>query len=309
MGDGVRRARRVKRREFLAGATGLAGTLFLAACGGGAGGGQATIAAAAQATQQAAGRPASTAPSSSAAASAVVASAPPGATTIQFWTRFDYLKPALDQYNDQVQKAGKKGFVSVTTVPGNQIIDKLTAALASKTQPDIMGIDLIQCPYFNSLGAFVDTTARFNALSYKDEFPKAQATLGNYNGKQYQLPFAADVSAFVWNKELFRNAGLDPDKGPANWDELRQFAQKTTKGHEQFGIAFDAQTGGTFMFRWMPFVWSNGGDILNAEGNKSTINSPQALEALQLWVDLIQKDKATPPGTATYSGDDLRAAF
>ncbi len=304
----------------------MAGTAILAACGGG--GGQATTAALAQATQQAASKP-TTPPAAGATTVATAAmaggattggaaatgttSAPAmalaGSATIQFWTRFDFLKPAIDQYNDQAQKAGKKVFVNVTTIPGAQIIDKLITALASKTQPDMMSIDLVQCPYFNSLGAFVDATARFNSLPYKGEFSKSQTSLGNYKGKQYQVPFSADVSAFLWNKDIFREAGLDPEKGPTNWDELRQFAQKTTKAPDRYGIAFDAQTGGTFMFRWMPFVWSNGGDILSAEGTKSTINSPQALEALQFWVDLVQKDKVTPPGTATFSGDDLRAAF
>lgn len=321
----------VTRRQLLSGVTAMAGTAILAACGGGGGGGQATTAALAQATQQAANKPtlpaaagattaataggatvaggATTGAAATAGATSAPAMAPAGAATIQFWTRFDFLKPAIDQYNDQAQKSGKKVFVSVTTIPGAQIIDKLTTALASKTQPDMMSIDLVQCPYFNSLGAFVDTTARFNSLPYKGEFSKSQTSLGNYKGKQYQVPFSADVSALIWNKDIFRDAGLDPEKGPANWDELRQFAQKTTKAPDRFGIAFDAQTGGTFMFRWMPFVWSNGGDILSADGTKSTINTPQALEALQLWVDFVQKDKVTPPGTATFSGDDLRAAF
>lgn len=316
MESGRQVTKRLTRRHLIGGAAALAGAAVLAACGE-ASGGQATTAALAQATQQAASRPTTAATPASGMTTGVAtmgatsapAMAPAGATTLQFWTRFDYLKPAIDQYNDQAQKSGKKVFVSVTLIPGAQIIDKLTTALASKTQPDIMSIDLVQCPYFNSLGAFVDTTTRFNALPYKGEFAKAQASLGNYGGKQYQVPFAADVSAFVWNKDIFRDAGLDPEKGPANWDELRQFAQKTTKGSDRFGIAFDAQTGGTFMFRWMPFVWSNGGDILSADGMKSTINSPQALEALQFWVDMVQKDKVTPPGTATFSGDDLRAAF
>lgn len=299
---------------------------ILAACGGSINA-QSTTAALAQATRSAAEtKPPAATTVATAASAATPATQASGATTgtaqptsavtpakdaaqIQFWTRFDFLKDAIDQYNDQANRSGKKVFVNVTLIPGNQIIDKLTAALASKTQPDVMGIDLVQCPYFNSLGAFVDNTARFSALSYKDEFAKSMVALGSYKGKQYQLPFSADVSALLWNKDLFKDAGLDPEKGPANWDELRSFAVKTTKAPDRFGLAFDAQTGGTFMFRWMPFVWSNGGDILSADGTKSAINSPQALDALQLWVDLVQKEKATPSGTSTFSGDDLRGAF
>lgn len=283
---------------------------LLAACGSSSGG-AATQAAAAQvvATQAAgaAARPTTAATAVERAGSPVV-TAPKDAVTLQFWSRFDFLKEAIDLYNADAAQAGKKIFISFTTVPANQMVEKLTAALSSKTQPDVMSLDLVQCPYFNSLNTFVDISTRFNALSYKGEFAAAPLQLGGYQGKQYQLPFAADNSALLWNKDHFREAGLDPEKAPANWNEFRDFAIKTTKG-DRFGLAFDAQTGGTFMFRWLPFVWANGGDILNAEGTKSTINSPEALEALQLWVDLIQKDKVTPPGTHTFSGDDLRAAF
>lgn len=231
------------------------------------------------------------------------------ATTLEFWSRFDFLKGAIDLYNQQASQSGKNVQVNFTTVPGTDMVNKLTAALASKTQPDVMSLDLIQCPYFNSLGAFVDLTERFNELPYRDEFAPGMLQLGEYEARQYQLPFAADNSALIWNKDIFRDAGLDPERGPTTWDELVDFAIKTTKAPDRYGIAFDAQTGGTFMFRWMPFVWGNGGDLLDAEGTKSAINSPQALQALQLWVDLIHEHKATPPGTHSWSGDDLRAAF
>ncbi len=242
-------------------------------------------------------------------AAPMAAPAKQDATTLEFWSRFDFLKGAIDLYNQQASQAGKNVQVNFTTVPGDQMVNKLTGALASKTQPDVMSLDLIQCPYFNSLGAFVDLTDRYSELPYREEFAPGMVQLGEYEDRQYQLPFAADNSALIWNKDIFREAGLDPEKGPTTWDELVEFAVKTTKAPDHYGIAFDAQTGGTFMFRWMPFVWGNGGEMLDPEGTKSAINSPQALEALRLWVGLIQEHKATPPGTHAWSGDDLRAAF
>lgn len=230
-------------------------------------------------------------------------------TTLEFWSRFDFLKGSIDLYNQQATEAGKNIRVNYTTVPGDQMVNKLTASLASSTQPDVMSIDLVQCPFFNSLGGFTDVTDRFNELPYRDEFATGMLRLGEYEKKQYQLPFSADNSALIWNKDIFEKSGLDPNKPPTTWAELVDFAQKTTKNPDHYGIGFDAQSGGTFMFRWMPFVWANGGDILNEDGTKSAINSPEALEALQLWVDLIHKYKATPPGTYTWNGDDLRGAF
>jgi multiple sugar transport system substrate-binding protein len=230
-------------------------------------------------------------------------------TTLEFWSRFDFLQGAIDLYNEEAANSGKNIQVNFTTVPGDQMVTKLRTGLASNSQPDVMSIDLIQCPYFNSIGAFTDLTDRFSELPYSEEFSVGMLQLGDYEGQQYQLPFAADDSALIWNQDIFEQAGLDPNTPPANWDELVAFAVQATNAPDHYGIAFDAQSGGTFMFRWMPFVWSNGGSLLNDEGTASAINSPEALEALQLWVDLIQRHQTTPPGTHTWNGDDLRGAF
>lgn len=230
-------------------------------------------------------------------------------TTLEFWSRFDFLQGAIDLYNEEAASSGKNIQVNFTTVPGDQLVNKLTTSLTGNSQPDVMSIDLIQCPYFNSLGAFVDLTDRFNELVYSEEFSPGMMQLGEYEGQQYQIPFAADDSALIWNKDIFEQAGLDPESPPATWDELVEFAVQATSSPDYFGIAFDAQSGGTFMFRWMPFVWANGGSLLSEDGTESTINSPEALEALQLWVDLINEYQTTPPGTHTWNGDDLRGAF
>ena len=231
------------------------------------------------------------------------------ATTLEFWSRFDFLEGAIDLYNEESASSGKNIQVNFTTVPGDQMVTTLTTSLASGSQPDVMSIDLIQCPYFNSLGAFADLTDRFTELPYSEEFAVGMLQLGEFEGQQYQLPFAADNSALIWNKDIFEQAGLDPETPPTTWDVLVEFAVQATNAPDHYGIAFDAQSGGTFMFRWMPFVWANGGSMLNEDGTESTINSPEALEALQLWVDLIQRHETTPPGTHTWNGDDLTGAF
>lgn len=231
------------------------------------------------------------------------------ATTLEFWSRFDFLQGAIELYNEEAASSGKNITVNFTTVPGAEMVNKLVGALASNTQPDVMSIDLIQCPYFNSIDAFADLTSNFEGLEFRDEFAPGMLQLGQYESRQYQLPFAADNSALIWNKDLFEQAGLDPDTPPSSWQELIDFAVATTSDPDHYGIGFDAQSGGTFMFRWMPFVWANGGDLLNADGTQSTINSPEALEALQLWVSLIHEHNATPPGTHAWNGDDLRGAF
>lgn len=49
---------------------------------------------------------------------------------------------------------------------------------------------------------------------------------GQKDGKQFALPFNADVSAFIYNKAHFRDAGLDPEKPPVTWKELQEYSKK-----------------------------------------------------------------------------------
>ena len=66
--------------------------------------------------------------------------------------------------------------------------------------------------------------------------------LGEAEGRYYGIPYTVDLSGLVWNKELFREAGLDPERPPETWDELIEYAQKLTKTNdsgevEQYGFA------------------------------------------------------------------------
>ena len=48
-------------------------------------------------------------------------------------------------------------------------------------------------------------------------------------GKTWGIPFQRSTIVLYWNKELFKEAGLDPEKGPANWDQMVEYAKKLTK--------------------------------------------------------------------------------
>jgi multiple sugar transport system substrate-binding protein len=226
---------------------------------------------------------------------------------LTFWSRFEFLKPATDLFNEG---PGRDAGISVTfsTVPYEQFVEKLTTAVTTSTAPDTCSIDLIQCPFFNSIGAFADLTDSYNALAYKDELSQGMLALGAYEGKQYQLPFSSDNSAFFYNRAIFEEAGLNPEQGPVTWDEYVQAALACTQD-DRFGTAYAMDSGGGYMFLFMPWVWGNGGDILTEDGTTAAINSPETLEAVQLWYDMIHTHKAAPEDTWNYSWDDVVDRF
>lgn len=106
-----------------------------------------------------------------------------------------------------------------------------------------------------------------------------------------------------WNKELFREAGLDPEKPPQNWAEQVEFAQKLTKRDAsgavtQWGIQIPSSGFPYWLFQGLS---TQAGAILaNPAGNRTDFSNPGVLEALQYWIDLAQKHRVHPPGIVEW---------
>lgn len=231
-----------------------------------------------------------------------------GETELAVWCR-EYaaapLRAAVKMFN--ALDNGIK--VDVTAIPEQQFPDQLSTALASDEAPDLVSINATLPPYFSSIGAFTDLTERYDSLAFKEQFNPVVARLGeDRQGVQYALPFSADVSALVYNRGLFEEAGLDPDQPPVTWHELREAAQRLTTG-DRYGYVFAGGEPGGHMFTFMPYVWANGGEYLSEDGRRALLDSPEAIEALQFFTDLTLGDKVTPPGVVNYNGAENSEAF
>jgi multiple sugar transport system substrate-binding protein len=236
------------------------------------------------------------------------------AQTIVVWDREVQTEETVALFNEKMKAEGSSKRAEFQLVPYEQQTQLFLAALAAGNAPDVISLDIILHPYFNSLGAFLDITDRINALDYRAALPEGMLHLGEAEGRYYGIPYTVDLSGLVWNKELFREAGLDPERPPETWDELIEYAQKLTKTNdsgevEQYGFAIVGTSAGWQMFGFMPVVWSFGGDLLNADGTEVLIDSPESIEALQMWVDLIHKYKVAPLNSATWQYSDVYNGF
>lgn len=123
-------------------------------------------------------------------------------------------------------------------------------------------------------------------------------------GKTWGIPFQRSTIVMYWNKEAFKAAGLDPDKAPANWQELVAMGKKLTVKDEsgkvtQWGVAIPS-TGYAY---WMlqALAIQNGVELMNAEGTKTYFDDPKAIEALTFLVDLAGKHGVSPSGTIDWA--------
>jgi len=233
---------------------------------------------------------------------------------LRVWDRLPQMGTVVDLFNSKMESEGKNVRAVFELIPYEQQVSKFIAALSAGKGPDIYSLDLIQFPYFISAGAFVDITEHFNALPFKDELPEGILALGKYDGGIYALPYELDLSVLFWNKDLFREAGLDPDTAPATWEELVEFAQKLTVDDngdgtvDQWGFCEVGSAAGEYMFCFLPFVWNNGGRMFDSTG-KVVFNSQETVEALQFWRDLISIYKVAPPSSPQWALGDVYHAF
>lgn len=151
---------------------------------------------------------------------------------------------------------------------------------------------------FSDLGPYIDKWAP----TKKGDFFEPVWAFGAYQNKQYGVPWIAHAMALVYNKGMFKAAGLDPEKPPKTWDELYSYAEKLTTG-DQFGFGLVGKQSHDMAWNWYTFAWQNGAELAKQVDGKwqVALNSAQAAEALDFYIKL--KKVAPPESSASASGE------
>jgi len=150
------------------------------------------------------------------------------------------------------------------------------------------------------LDSFVRTDAN---KAWLGDFYPAFMLNSQSGGQTWGIPFQRSTIVLYWNKELFRQAGLDPEKAPANWAEHVAFAEKLTKRDAAGNVSqWGTQIPSTGFGYWMLQALAiEAGEVLaNQEGDRTFFDKPGVTEALQYWVDLSQKHKVHGPGIVEW---------
>lgn len=241
-------------------------------------------------------------------AAVVLGTAPARAETIHVWARSDdqvFMPKIVDAFN----KAQSKDHVDLQIVPTAQMVQKYAVAAASGAAPDALTLDLIYTPAFAAAGELQDLTGFAKSLPYFNALSPAHLSVGTYQGKIYGLPFSGDASVLVWNKDLFKQAGLDPETPPKTWAEMRADAKKITAlGHGIKGFYFSGDCGGCQIFTFAPLIWASGGHLFTDGGKKATLDTPQMHAAIDFYRAMVA-DGSVPAGAETDNGANFFSAF
>lgn len=199
--------------------------------------------------------------------------------------------------------------IAVTVIPDNQMVTKLATGVTAGDVPDMISFDLIFMPDFMKAGYLVDLTAELSSDPNQAKVAKAFRDLASYDGKLYGTGFTPDVSILVYNKGLFKQAGLDPEKPPTTLAEVKDYATKIRAlGPDIYGYYFSGSCGGCNIFTVAPMMWGSGTHLLPANGDDKALDGPGVKEVLQLFQDMW-KAGIVPESAQADTGANFQAVF
>lgn len=161
--------------------------------------------------------------------------------------------------------------------------DKVIAALSGSEPPDVLvlgGPDAVSTWVNEGLLLALDDLIAANNIDLDDIYP-AMLEQGFYNGKYYALPWGSDTYALYWNKDLFEEAGLDPEKPPETLEEMLEMADQLTKQEADGTIT---QLGFVPDFSWShleQYAAAYGGYFVSADGAEILLTSDPVVNALK----------------------------
>ena len=240
-------------------------------------------------------------------------------TTISVWFPEGDIAPGTIAFADKNLfaefEAKNNVKIEMVALDYDTMIQKIFAAAAGKNVGDILLVDMSWIPGFlkeDMLEPVADAKAKAWLSVASPEVKK----LSDYGkGRMWGYDqFGIEIYGLTWNKDHFKEAGLDPEKPPKTWDEFRDYAKKLTKRDAQgnitrvgYAIRHVGQPHG-IVHKHFWALYGAGAKLVDdptaLRGGKTMINTPGGKAALQLVLDMLDVDKST-----SLNFPDPRSAF
>ncbi|MFF4476725.1 ABC transporter substrate-binding protein [Streptomyces melanosporofaciens] len=185
-----------------------------------------------------------------------------------------------------------------------EVDTRLQADLTAGHRPDValVGINSVRTYADSKLARPLDNLmaqAKFDASQYSPSL----LNVGRFDGRTMGVPYSVSTLVLYLNVDVLRKAGLDPDRAPATFSELKAYAAKIVSSKAvRYGVAWAYSTDSNWALQAM--LDSAGGSLMDPAEKHVTVNQQPMVHLLQYWRDLVQE------GTSTViTSADLTAAF
>lgn len=197
--------------------------------------------------------------------------------TIRFWQFWSDMntKPVVEKITNDFEKENPGVKVKITDLTWANGHDKLVISFAAKDPPDVMELGSDWIAEFASEDLLTE---------FRSEFPENYLSPAIWQGKVYALPWMLASRIFYFNLDLLdrAEAGI-----PQNWKELHTACEKIDGlGDDYFGFGCNSAEKHRLYKKYLPFLWSNGGQILSPDGKSCELDSQNAFEALEFYLSL-----------------------
>ncbi|MCI6464710.1 MAG: ABC transporter substrate-binding protein [Faecalicatena sp.] len=224
-------------------------------------------------------------------------------TTLSLWTVFtgsdgDVLKEIINKYNE----TNEDGItVEVDIMDNDTLQSKLPAAISTDTAPSfiLVGIEYIQ-EYVNN-DSLEDISDFWKATNTNEDNYYENVVAKSYVGDTlYGVPMQYNLQYLYYNKDMFSDAGLNPDAPPTTFDELEECAKALTdKDQGKYGLAMPTDFG-----YYVQYLWGNGGDVINTATDENLLNSETNIKTLT-WLQELKKAGVSPDGLTSAEADTM----
>jgi len=218
----------------------------------------------------------------------------------QFWEAFAAAYPNIQ--------------TEVQSITYNELLDKFRTALLGNAAPMVVRLQILGGVEFAAKGYLEPLKPEDVGYSSADFWPGALKSV-TWEGTGYGIPTNNETMALIWNAKLFADAGLDPEKPPATWDDVVAYSKQI---HDKLGVPgyglVAKQNAGNTPFRFMPMLWAYGGGALDEASDSPSydevrINNEGARQALEAIHQMYVVDKSVPTSALTNTQAENQAPF
>jgi ABC-type glycerol-3-phosphate transport system substrate-binding protein len=202
---------------------------------------------------------------------------------------------AFKAFDDRVKEFEKANpDIAITTEEYQWTGPTFATQLAGGTLPDVFNVPFTDSQALLQAGQLADITAEVQKLPYADAFNENVLAVAKDGDKIFGIPYGPYAMGLSYNRKLFQQAGLDPDKPPTTWDEVRQYAKTISEKLPGVAGYMQMTQGNTGGWELTTTVYARGGRMETTDGDttKVTTNNSVTKEALQWLHDVRWEDNA-----------------
>ena len=193
--------------------------------------------------------------------------------------------------------------VRFEALPINGYFDNAAVAILAGTAPDVLDIDVTQISSFAGRNLLKDITQLVGSRVRPQDYLQSAWTSSQYEGKLYGFPSRGSGGVLYYNMTMFDEAGVPYPGDNLTYDEFLAIAMRITVPGEKYGasIAADPSDPSNVFSTFCPVLWAYKGDFLSPDGKRCLMNTPEAIQAITFWSELLTRYRVVPEGSVNFT--------